>query len=82
MKFPMYSVRDSYTGFGMPVLRDNDSSASRAFEFDCTRSDSPYSVRPECFQLYTIGEFDTDTGAVLSDTPTLIASAVDFVKEK
>lgn len=80
MKFPMYCVRDSYIGFGMPVIRDNDSVASRAFEFDCTRSDSPYSVRAECFQLYSIGEFDTDTGVIVSDTPTLICSASDYVK--
>lgn len=81
MKFPIYAVRDSYNGFGMPVLRDNDATASRAFEFDCTRSDSPYTVRPECYQLYIIGEFDTDTGNILSDTPTLICAATDFVKE-
>lgn len=81
MKFPVYCVRDSYVGFGMPVLRDNDSVATRAFEFDCTRSDSPYSVRPECYQLYYIGEFDTDTGVISSVTPVMIASANDFVKE-
>ena len=81
MKFPIYSVRDSYRGFGILFLSDNDSTATRSFEFDCTRSDSPYSVRPECYQLYSIGEFDTDTGNIVSNSPIMISSANDFVKE-
>ena len=81
MIFPVYSVRDSYMGFTMPVLRDNDSVASRAFEFDCTRDNSPYSVRPECFQLFEIGSFDTDSGDISSVSPRMVCSAVDFVKK-
>lgn len=82
MKFPLYAVRDSYIGFSMPVIRDNDSVASRAFEFDCTRDSSPYSTRPECFQLFLIGEYDTDTAVISSSTPVLVAAAVDFIKKE
>lgn len=80
MKFPLYAVRDSLLGFSMPIIRDNDAVASRAFEFDCTRDDSPYRTHPEHFQLFHIGEYDTDTAVIDSVSPVLIASAVDFVK--
>lgn len=81
MKFPLYAVRDSYIGFSMPVIRDNDSVASRSFQFDCERDNSPYSTRPECFQLFNIGIYDTDSSVVESSSPVLVASAVDFVKK-
>lgn len=81
MKFPIYCVRDSLIGFGIPVLRDNDSVASRSFEFDLTREGSPYSNHPEHFQLFRIGEFDTDDGSIVSSSPFLVASAIDFIKE-
>lgn len=79
MKFPVYAVRDSLIGFGMPLLRDNDSVASRAFEHDITRDDFPYKTHPQDYQLYRIGIYDTDNG-VLEATPVeLIASAIDFI---
>lgn len=79
MIFPLYSVRDSLLGFSMPVIRDNDAVASRAFEFDINREDSPYKAHPEHFQLYKIGSFDTDTGSISVESPIVVASAVDFV---
>lgn len=83
MKFPVYCVRDSLIGFGMPVLRDNDAVATRSFEFDITRDDSPFKQHPEHIQFYHIGEFDTDSGEITGCSPRLVASAVDFVgKEK
>ena len=81
MIFPMYAVRDSLIGFSMPVIRDNDAVASRAFEFDCNRDDSPYRSHPEHFQLYYIGDYDTDNGDIDPAVARLVCSASDFVKE-
>lgn len=81
MKFPVYAVRDSLIGFSMPVIRDNDAIASRAFEYDILRDDSPYKNHPEHFQLFHIGEYDTDTADIVSVAPRMVCSAVDFVKE-
>lgn len=81
MKFPLYAIRDSLIGFSMPVIRDNDAIASRAFEFDILRDDSPYKNHPEHFQLFHIGEYDTDDGTIVSFSPRMVASASDFVKE-
>lgn len=82
MKFPIYAVRDSLLGFSAPIIRDNDAVASRAFEFDCNRDNSPYRTHSEQFQLYHIGEYDTDTGDLCSSSPVLIASACDFIEKK
>ena len=79
MKFPIYAVRAILLGFGLPVIRDNDAVASRAFEFDCNRDDSQYKIHPEHFQLYFIADYDTDDGSILGFTPRLIASATDFI---
>lgn len=79
MKFPVYAIRDSLLGFGMPIIRDNDAVASRAFEFDCDRDDSPYRTHPEHYQLYFIADYDTDDGSILGCTPRLISSATDFI---
>lgn len=81
MKFPVYAVRDSLVGFGIPVIRDNDSVAARSFEFDFSRTDSPYTIKPECYQLFHIGEYDTDDGNIIGCSPRMVASAADFVKE-
>ena len=74
MKFPVYAVRDSLLGFGFPMIRDNDAVASRAFEYDLKVDNSPYAHHPQDFQLYRIGEFDTENGNIKSESPTLIAS--------
>lgn len=82
MKFSVYCVRDSLLGFGFPVIRDNDAVASRAFEYDLKVDNSPYKHHPQDFQLYRIGEFDTESGEVISESPVLIASAIDFVEKE
>lgn len=81
MKFSVYAVRDSLLGFGMPIIRDNDAVASRAFDYDLNVDGNPMASHPEDFQLYRIGSFDTDTGIVDSETPVVIASAIDFVRK-
>lgn len=82
MVINVYAIRDSLIGFSMPVLRDNDSVASRAFEFDCNLDKSPYSVKPEHYQLFRIGSYDTDTAEMFSESPVFIASAVDFINKE
>ena len=81
MMFSVYAVRDSLLGFGMPLLRDNDAVASRSFEYDINHTDV-YNTRPQDYQYYRIGMFNTETGELVPESPTLIASAIDFIKEK
>lgn len=80
MKFEVYAVRDSLIGFGLPLLRDNDAVASRSFEYDISNNEI-YKTRPQDYQLYKLGSFDTETGELEKCSPVLIASAIDFIKE-
>lgn len=81
MVISVYCVRDSLLGFGMPILRDNDSVASRAFDYDLNVPNNPMASHPDDFQLYRIGSFDTDTGIITSESPVFIASASDFIRK-
>ena len=80
MVFSLYAVRDELLGYSMPVIRDNDSVASRAFEYDCSIDNTPYKIHPEHFTLIHIGEYDTESGAITSTPPRIIAFASDFIK--
>lgn len=82
MVISLYAVRDSYLGYSMPIIRDNDSVASRAFEYDCLMENSPYKTRPECYSLFHIGFYDTDSSRVESIDPVFICSASDFIRKE
>lgn len=66
MRFPLYSIRDTKAGsFQNPVVSANDFTVSRSFaESIVTRRDPIISFSPADFDLFQIGEFDTDTGIV------------------
>lgn len=70
MKYPVYSIRDSLTGFMTPTLDQNDASAMRNFRVACEQSGSSLMFnRPADFSLYRIGIFDTDTGSLTPVIP-------------
>lgn len=66
MKFNVYSIRDSKTGFLSPTFEVNDAVAMRNFEHAVVNSDSVLFSHARDFDLYKIGTFDSDTGKILS----------------
>lgn len=78
MLFNVYSVRDVCNGFGSPICDHNDATAARSFNDAITR-DGVY--RPTDYDLYRIGEFDTNTGRVTClDYPELVARGSDAIR--
>lgn len=75
MIISIYSVNDSLNGFGPLSLQNNDASAYRSFAevFKDVYSPADYS-------LFKLGSFDTETGEIIPDIPTVICRATDFVK--
>lgn len=77
MKFGVYSIRDSRTGFLAPTVEVSDSVAARNFEHAILRSgDSLFTTHPEDYHLYKLGEMDSETGALDGLVPpSLLLSA-------
>lgn len=74
MKYPIYSYRDIKVGFGMPMVDQNDASALRGFAFAVNGRDGIMNFSPADFELYKIGEFDTEKGTIEPATPEFMVS--------
>lgn len=73
----MYAVRDTKTTFLSPTLDCNDDAAKRNFSImlDSAAEFSAFKHNPADFELYYIGDFDSDSGRVSPPTiPEFIIS--------
>ena len=75
MIIPIYSVNDALNGFGPLSLQNNDAAAYRSF---AEMFKDVYS--PADYSLFKVGSFDTNTGEIIPEVPTVICRATDFVK--
>ena len=80
MKYPMYSIRDAKVGFMTPTVDQNDAAAARNFEHAVLNSASLMNSHPADYSRYKIGEFDTESGAVVPCLPEHVIDAVGVVK--
>ena len=70
MKQKMYSVFDHVAKtYNRPMFLSSNGVAIREFKDECNRPDSPINKHPEDYELFGIGEYDDETGAVVSTTP-------------
>lgn len=74
MIYGVYSIKDLKTGFLPPTYDVNDLSASRNFEHACVNPDSLFYTHGSDYQLWKIGEFNTEDGSI-SCEPTFIMDA-------
>ena len=82
MKYPIYSYRDRLVGFGQPVLDTNDNAAIRGFAYAVSAKDGIMNFSPMDYELYKIGEFDTDKGTIKSfDIPELIITGTNAIEK-
>lgn len=81
----IYAIRDNKVGtFAPPCLFENDATAIRAFGDLVSRDkDSLMHLHPEDFSLWSLGQFDTETGRIVQTTEDFrtLANASDFIKE-
>lgn len=79
MVYPVYSYRDNKVGF-MPVQCDqNDATAIRGFAYAINGNSGVMNFSPKDFDLYKVGEFDTETGVFKSCVPVLIVSGESVI---
>lgn len=89
MKYGVYSMRDKHVGFTEPRLFMNDKVAVRNFAAAVNNSPagSDLGFAPGDFDLYKIGDFESDSGAFNTGIPEFIISgssvfgAKDYEKE-
>lgn len=81
MKFFVYAIRDVHTGFLTPTFEVNDNVAMRNFNHAVNNSDSVLFTSMKDFDLYRIGEYDSETGRITPlDLPVVLMSATDCLK--
>lgn len=77
----LYSINDKLTGYLSPMIDIDDFTATRNFEFACKNNDM-MNFRPSDYSLYSIGEFNSDSGELIANIPPkFIVSGSDFEKE-
>lgn len=80
MVYPLYSIKDDLTGYSIPFASDNDATGMRGFN-EYISMNKMMSQNRNQFNLYHVGEFDTESGELHGSTPRYICSALDFDKE-
>lgn len=80
MKLSVYSVRDSKADcYMVPFFVSNDAVALRMIANASCDSESMLSANSEDFSLYSIGEFDSDSGVILPlPAPKFMSSVVSL----
>lgn len=68
MKIPMYAVRDDVAEiYNAPFCETEPRRAMRAFQ-----QSFPANVAPEEYTLYRVGMYDSDSGCLEPEAPTII----------
>lgn len=79
----VYSVKDLKTTFLAPTFDMYDESAIRQFEHNVMLPDGIFNSHAADFQLYKIGEFDTDSAIIYNlDEMKLLREGSDVLKKK
>lgn len=84
MKTILFCIRDAKAvNYGPPFCKGARGEAERDFTTLANDEQSQLSKYPEDFDLFEIGEYDTNTGKLTSlDTPKHMMKAVDVVRQK
>lgn len=64
MTYGVYAMRDTKTGFLSPTLEANDEAACRNFVHAVWNSDGILHSFCSDFDLFRLGQFDTDSGSI------------------
>lgn len=68
MIYPVFSVRDQLTGFGQLLVDTNEATAIRNFQNGIAQNAGMQNNLKD-FDLYQLGEYDTDTGVITPLVP-------------
>lgn len=69
MTVNLYGIRDCHTGFMSPQVDMNDETAKRNFAMSVNNNPGVLGFRPADFDLYYLGQFNTDNGELVPVSP-------------
>lgn len=79
MIFNVYSIRDDCAAhFGSLITNISDDCAKRDFQFQLSNSHGIEHDCPGDFTLYRVGTFDSSTGELRCESPTIIVRGDSF----
>lgn len=77
----LFSVLDSKANNYLPPFASlNEATASRQFSSAVQQEGHEFNQHAEDFTLWLLGEFDTESASLRSQTPKLIASASELIQ--
>ena len=79
MKLGIFSIKDLKSGFQQIFLSANEAVAMRDFGSVCNKPDTNYNQFPADYELFKVGEFDSELGISNTDITRLV-SATAYVK--
>lgn len=82
MKYPIYSYRDTKVGFMPPQCDQTEQAAVRGFGFAVNGNNGIMNYSPADFDLYKLGEFDTETGNIEAIMPQFIVNGASVFNEE
>lgn len=79
MKYGIYCIRDSKTGFLTPTADQNDQTAMRNFAHAAMQNNTLFYSHPQDYSLFRIGVFDSESGIIEAFVaPEHICEATSF----
>lgn len=83
MKTKLYSYRDNLVGFGPVMVENNEQTAVRGFSYSVNNASGMMGFAPKDYDLFYIGDFDTDTGVINpAPVPALVVNGSSVFGEK
>lgn len=82
MIVPICCMRDQLTGFMNPFVVSNLDVAKRDFKIIVNDDTQSLHYNPQHFDLYHVGDFNTETGELLPCPADLILTGMSVIEEK
>lgn len=77
----LYAIKDVKSGFSDPCTQVNDAVAVRSFDGQIHSIAANLGIPVSDFQLWRVGEFDVDSGMLISANPVLILDGATLLRK-
>lgn len=82
MKHKIYAIFDSKAeAMSLPFYYQHEGQATRTFSDWVNDPKTPYGKHPEDYTMYSIGEYEENTGEIIQDKITSITNGLQLKQE-